>query len=363
MIDDGTANFSADDLALVSDADDGADAGQQTDVPADDASGAKGADQTPPAKKADEGEQKPAPSRKPTIASGDEPPEEEPEDDKPVKADPNVLTDDLRKLIAEHYAAGDKKAEKQELRRLDRIKDVKSLWGMYREIENKFHSGGLTKVPGKDATDEEKSAFQKALGWTEKPEEMVSDLKLENGAVIGDEDKPVLAEFAQAVHGATSGPEFMNKAASWYFARQEEAAAAQDDADEDFRIESERALKEEYGPAFKRTKNSIGTIFANAPGGVDTKNENALITRLLGGRTSDNKLIGNDPDIIRWMAGLAFIKNPHATTTEDGTGDVKTSKARLEEIKKMRSADRKRYDSPEIQAEELELIEALKISQ
>src|SRR5574342_335296 len=72
--------------------------------------------------------------------------------------------DNWRERLAEHYAAGDKKRYNQELKRLQRITDPVGVYGMYREMESKFTSGGLIKLPGKDAKPEEVEAFHKALG-------------------------------------------------------------------------------------------------------------------------------------------------------------------------------------------------------
>jgi predicted nucleic acid-binding Zn ribbon protein len=50
---------------------------------------------------------------------------------------------------------------------------------------------------------------------------------------------------------------------------------------------------------------------------------------------------------------------PFATVTEDGAGGAKSAEARLAEIQALRQTDKKRYWSPDVQAEELRLIEML----
>ena len=209
--------------------------------------------------------------------------------------------EDWRQKMAEHASAGDKKAYEREMLRLARISDPAGVYGSYRELDAKFSSGGLVKMPGKDAKPEEVAEFAKALGWSEKPEDMVGQIKLENGAVIGDADKPVLSGFLQAIHGAASAQDFVSKATNWYYKNQEEHAAALDDGDEKFKIESTRELKEEFGPSFNRKTNAIATLFDIAAGGPDVKNEGSLYARLMGGRTADGKVIGNDPDMVRWL--------------------------------------------------------------
>lgn len=264
----------------------------------------------------------------------------------------------MREEIAKHYAAGDEKAYKKELTRLERINDYKSVWGMYRDLEAKFSQGGLVKIPGKDAKPEEREAFAKQLGWTEKPEEMIGQIKLEDGMVIGDADKPMLTNFLSAVHGATSAQDFASKATAWYYKSQEEAAAIQDEVDDTFRREAERALKEEHGAAFKRKTNAVASLFATAPGGADVKNPDSLFSRLVGGRTADGKIIGNDPVVMNWLISLVNEVNPAATVVEDGNQSGVTIDTELAEIQKLRTTDRRKYFSDEVQARERELLEA-----
>ena len=294
------------------------------------------------------------------AAEGDKPAEGEKKEGEEKKPEPTDAErwKAMREEIAKHYAAGDEKLFKKELARLERVNDYKALWGMYRELDNKLNGGGLVKIPGKDAKPEELAAFQKALGWTEKPEDMIGQIKLDNGMVIGEADKPMLTTFLTAVHGATSAQDFASKATAWYYNSQEQAAAAMDEADETFRRESERALKDELGPAFNRRANSIATLFTTTAGGADIKNQNTVMARLRGGRTADGKIIGNDPDILRALMTWSAEINPIASVVEGGHQSGRSIETELAEIRALRSTNRQRYDSAEVQARELELIEA-----
>ena len=266
---------------------------------------------------------------------------------------------DWAEKAARHFAADDDKAYKRELKRIERIKDPAALYGMYRELDNRLNGGGLVKLPDEKATDEERAAFAKALGWTEKPEEIIDQIKLENDAVLGDADKPVLEDFAKSVHGATSATDFMNRAANWYFANQEQQAAALDENDEKARLENEKALKEEWGAAFTRKRNSISTVFQTAPGGTDVNNETALISRLMSGRMADGTIIGNDPDFIKWIVGVTEEVNPTATVIEDGqqTGvDIDTEIKDIEKF--MRTNKREYFKDNAKQARYRELVAA-----
>lgn len=279
-------------------------------------------------------------AKKATIASdgGKELPEKSEE-----KAPKNPWPENWRELHAEHISAGDQKAYKRELKRLERIATPAGLYGMYRELEGKFTSGGLVKVPGKDAKPEDVAEFHKALGVPEKPEDYFKHVKLENGAVIGDADKPLIDGFAAAVHRSGATPEVVNAALNWHYAQQEEQAAAMDEADDDCRRQSERDLKEEFGNAFKRKTNAISGVFSMAPGGTDVSNEKSLYARLMGGRTADGKIIGNDPDMVRWLVSIAQEINPSATVVEDGNQSGLGVDAEIAAIEKRMRTDRRGY--------------------
>ena len=288
-----------------------------------------------------------------TVAAGEQKQEQKQEQAKPY------WPEDWRQKMAEHASAGDKKAFEREMLRLARISDPAGVYGSYRELDAKFSSGGLVKMPGKDAKPEEVAEFAKALGWSGKPEDMVGQIKLENGAVIGDADKPVLSGFLQAIHGAASAQDFVSKATNWYYKNQEEHAAALDDGDEKFKIESTRELKEEFGPAFNRKTNAIATLFDIAAGGPDVKNEGSLYARLMGGRTADGKMIGNDPDMVRWLSALAFERNPSASVVEDGDQSGQTIETEITSIEKRMREDRPGYFKDEKQqARYRELLDA-----
>jgi hypothetical protein len=334
--DDGAPSFSADDLALVAD-----------DDASDDAGDKAAADKTPPAAGAEKaGDDKTGK----TIAGGEETKEPEPK-----KA---YWPEDWREKAAEHLAAGDKKIYEKELRRLQRISDPASVYGLYREAESRLTSGGLIKMPGKDAKPEDVAAFHKALGVPEKAEEYLKDLQLDNGAVVGEADKPFVDGVLGAIHAAGATPQVAKAMLNWYYAEQEKQAADLDEADDDFRREAETALKDEFGPSFRRSVNAIAPLFAAAPGGADITNEGSLYARLMGGRTADGRVIGNDPDMVRFLIGLAREVNPAATITEDGDQSGKTIDAELADIQKLRTSEPKRYWSAAVQARELELITA-----
>lgn len=295
----------------------------------------------------------PAPEPPKTIAAGGEPEAPKEPEHKPAWGE------DWRAKFAEHVAAGDKKAAEREMKRLERIADPAAVYGMYRELEAKFSQGGLTKIPGKDAPAEEVKAFHKALGVPDDPKQYIENLALPNGVVLGDRDKAIAGDFAAAMHKAGAPQSVMNEAMGWYFKAEEERAAEIDRQDDENKTQGLRALKDEWGPAFQRNTNAISSLFAYAPGGADMQNDGALFNRLLGGRMADGRIIGDDPDMVKFLVAIAKEVNPVATVVESADGSGKGIDDEIAEIEKLMRTDRRAYDKDlNKQSRYLELLEA-----
>ena len=357
---DAGPQFTADDLALVPDADDGASGETEhagKEPPAADAGKAADGKNTQ-AKDPDA-----AAGKGKTIADGaDAEATDAAKDEKAAKEHKSYWPEDWREKMAEFKSAGDPKLYKKELARLKDVSDPSGVFGRWRDAESMITSGNLVKIPGKDAKEDEIKSFQKAIGWADKPEEMLNDITLENGAVLGDADKPVLNGFLEAVHGATSAKDFVNKATNWYFSTREDQAAELDQRDDDFHRESIRALKDEWGPAFERNRITAMRAFREAEGGYDQNdlkdNPNAIANIVLHARNPyDQTLLGNNPAVLKWLAAISTAAYPRESVVED-SANSQSIEAELDKLEKLRDTDPKKYWSEPIQQRERELLDA-----
>lgn len=260
-----------------------------------------------------------------TIAAGAE---ERTEEHKPY------WPEDWREKAAEHVSAGDSKAREKELRRLQNITDPAGLYGMYREAEGRLTSGGLVKIPNANSPEEEKAAWRRAREVPEEASGYVEKLDLGNDIVLGDADKELVNSFAEVAYEAGMAPNEFSGMVQHYFKLEEQNAAAIEEADEDQYNTAISTLKEEWGPAFTRNQQSIPLAFRMAEGGMDMKNDNAVINRLLGGRTSDGVKIGNDPAVVKWLYALANELEPAQTVMESGSSG-KSLDDEIKEIKEL----------------------------
>jgi hypothetical protein len=267
--------------------------------------------------------------------------------------------DDWKERMAEHASAGDKKAYDKELRRLQNFDTPFAVYGSYRGMENTWATKQFVKLPGKDGKPEEIAEFHKALGVPEKPEEYLATYKPANGAMLGDDDKPVAAEFAAALHKSGAPPAAVHAALDWYLGNMEKQAAQLDEMDDTFRREAEQALKNDLGHAYQRKTNSIAPLFKTAPGGADVSNPKSLYARVMGGRTADGKIIGNDPDMVRWLISMSQEVNPGASIVEDGDGGIQSIDTQISAIEQRMREDRRGYNKDFAQQEKYRsLLEA-----
>lgn len=279
-------------------------------------------------------EEAPAPKgvQKPTIASGGAEAEaKEPEKEKPY------WPEDWREKVAERVAGGDKKVYERELKRLQRVVDPSGIYGNYRELDNRLNGGGLVKVPSKDAKPEEIAEYHKAIGVPEKPEDYFQQIKLDNGAVIGEADKPIVDMFASTMHKAGATPAVMNAMLNTYYAHLEKQAADLDQQDDDYHRASVNELKNDWGSRYERLTNNISTLFRFHPRGKEGFQE------MFGGRV-DGKRFGDHPEIIRMFAALAQDVNPAGAVAEDGNQSGLSIDAELGAIRKRMREDRRGYD-------------------
>lgn len=261
-------------------------------------------------------------------------------DDPDVKV-PQNWPDNWRELMA-----GD---DKEALKQLARYQAPPGLWKKVRNLE-KVVSSSAPKKPGDDATPEEITEWRGKVGLAETPEKLLEAVKLPDGRVIGDDDKPIVDSFVKTVW-QDSTPAQVSKALGWYYDHLEERKAAELEADEAYHVENRKALKEEWGPGeYKRNiEGHLKGFFADAPDG--------LWDRVFSARDAVGRKLGDNPDLVKFLVAKAAELNPQATITSGGEGGGSIASRRAE-IRKMMLDNPSEYYKPEIQREELALIDA-----
>lgn len=239
---------------------------------------------------------------------------------------------------------------------LARYTDEAAFGKAHRALLQKLSSGELKEAPKPfpdKGTDAEKLAWKQANGVPDKPDLYIEKMAPPKGVVFGDADKPALERLAGFAASANWSQDQYNAVLAAYHHELAAVTTARDEADHNFRAEAEDALRADWGQDYTRNVNAMKNMLSGAPEGVRE--------RLMGGRTADGRLIGDDPAVLRWLSQVALDLNPAATILP-ASMNAAGFKSRFDELEALsKNAAGEYYRGPnakELQREHYKLIEA-----
>lgn len=254
-------------------------------------------------------------------------------------------TDDWRVRLA-----GD---DKDFLKTLGRYSDEAAFGKAHRALHQKLSSGEYRRAAPENASAEELATWRKENGLPENEAGYIEKLELPKGMVLGEEDKPVVGEFAKAALASNVDPKQFSGLVSKYYEMQDQKRAEQETRDAEFKQQSEEDLRNSWKQDYRSNLTAVSNMLAGWP--------EDFVETLLTGRTADGRLIGDNPVFLKQMAALARELNPMAPLVPMGTTDpAKTVDAELEEIRNIRRNKPDEYDAnrAKYEAREVELIDA-----
>jgi len=239
---------------------------------------------------------------------------------------------------------------------LDRYTDEAAFGKAHRALLAKMSSGELKEPPQPfpdKGTDADKAAWRTANGVPDKPEAYLEKMAPPKGVVFGDTDKPGLERLAGFATQSNWSQDQYNAVLAAYHHELAAVTTAREAADDQFHQEAQDALNGEWGTDFRRNVNAVHNLLAGAPEGVRE--------RLMGGRTADGKLVGDDPVVLKWLAQLSLDLNPAATILPPSMS-AQGFKSRLDELnnqaKDLNGPYYQAANAKELQREHLKLLEA-----
>ncbi|RWF78992.1 MAG: hypothetical protein EOS26_03225 [Mesorhizobium sp.] len=225
------------------------------------------------------------------------------------------------------------KGDAKRLERLARFASPEALLIAQEEAQRKISEGLKPKgKPGEKATAEEWAAYRKQNNIPEAVDDFVKAIVLPDKRAIGDDDKPVVAAFAERAIKKGIAPADMAEMVDEYYALQEEQQFQQATADSDFKKEAETTLKKEWGGDF------AGNFAAMRPYFESVSPE--LFDNLMGGRMADGRKIGNHPDALKFFAAKAVAENPMATIIPAGGASAEGLHSEIAALEKRMKDDR-----------------------
>lgn len=235
----------------------------------------------------------------------------------------------------------DDAAKEKLMKRLARYDSPRAVTDAMLNAQNKISSGALTKIPGKDATPEELADYRQQVGIPE--DSKGYDLTLNEGLVIGDEDKALIGGFLEAAHSANYTQEQVTDGLNWFYDNQERMIAERHEADSKYRAGSEDELRNEWGPEYRPNLNLLQNYLA-------ADFDEGVPELIAGARLADGTPFGNHPAILRGLVAKARAANPMgALVPGSGTkqhdqmvSDIESLEKKMEEGS-LKGKDQERY--------------------
>lgn len=230
----------------------------------------------------------------------------------------------------------------------------------FRQTQGEIRSGKYIKPLGDDPSEDEVAAYRKTFGVPEKPEGYLEALP--DGLVVGEDDKPYVDKFIEAMHAVNAPKADVDAALATYYNIVEEQAAQESQAAEQAKHLGEDALRQEWGADYRRNLNVMHSHLETLPAPVRAAMQFGTMPVLddEGNPTGQSVPIGYHPDVLMWLTSLALDKNPLATVVPGaGANQASAIADEIATIEETMRTNRKKYnDSPEMQARLRTLYEA-----
>lgn len=211
------------------------------------------------------------------------------------------------------------------------------------------------KVPGADATDEDKAKFRKAIGVP--PAATDYQVVLPDGFELGEAETAIVEQMRQAAFEAGVPAEAFKAQSELYFKAQKATEDAVNAELKAFAERSKEQLKKEFGPELEGSLNAANDLIAK----LNVPDFEWLIKQpiKLGNQTVQ---LGNHPAMMQLMAKLGKRGGeamPGGMNLMVTPGDKENARKKIAEIRAANPPGSESYKSPAIQKQLMELYELL----
>lgn len=258
---------------------------------------------------------------------------------KPVTTETKTAEPDWRDLLA----GEDKKFRTS----LDRFTDPGAFGKSYLEAQKAITDGARVRIPGEDASEEERAAYAKARGIPESPDKYEIKVKPPEGMELSERDKDRLSQITANLHkmgGLAADPAVVNLAHQLFYAEREEYDAQAAANAEIAKEKTDSMLSKLWGSEKAR---NIG--FADA-----------AIQQFFGKdwqaikdwRGADGVRLGDKLEFVKAFAAVGRVVSEDPVFLEAGRngGDAaKTLEAERAELMSLRATNPGKYNSRDVQ--------------
>ena len=252
-----------------------------------------------------------------------------------VKTEESYWKDDWRQNIAGE--------DPKLLKELEKHKTPAELAKAYRELQKQFSSTRPAPELPKDATPEQVAEWREKAGIPESWDKY--DTTLDNGVVIGENDKPIVESWLKKAHEMNMKPENAKKSLQAYFEMTNAMESERIRNAESKKQATVEILSKDWGVQFnenvKITEQFLEKQFGKE--GLDKLNQATL---------ADGSFLMHDPALFKFFQEQAELTEGGHTVVASPTADLPSLMDRKKQIEKIALTDSKLfYNSPEMRAE------------
>lgn len=213
---------------------------------------------------------------------------------------------------------------KKRLQQLQRLADPRAMYEKLINQEKLISSGQMKKSLPESPTETELATFREENDIPASADQYLEGLELDDGMVIGDDDKPMVEGILADLHAANMPRGMAKTMLNSYYRIQADAVAARDLKDVEYRDTTAAELRQTWGGDYTPNINLIKGLIAQAPAEAQEG--------ILNARMPDGRPLMSHPGALRWLANQARTINPVATVVPgaaDPTGAINTELATL----------------------------------
>ena len=283
------------------------------------------------------------PPADPTPAPADPTPPSDPPADEPAPT-PWFQGDQLPEDWREQVAGEDSKT----LNMLKRVDGIPTLVKNYIEAQETIRKGA--SAPAGPPEDPAKLAeWRKEQGI---PEEASGyDFKLDDGLVLGDDDREEMQPMLELMHGMNLNNEQANSMVDTFFKMQSAGAdrvAGQDRIDQ---TEGRRLMEQNWGGDYETNINLIRSM-------ITQEFPTDIVDDLIGARLANGKALFNEPGVMAAFAKIARTVNPTAALVPSGHNPMQTLNDKIKEYEGRMKDDPTWHKDAAAQKDYMEMLTA-----
>jgi hypothetical protein len=215
--------------------------------------------------------------------------------------------------------------------------------------QDRIRSGELKPVLGKNPSADDLKEWRDAHGIPEKPEayDLGKDFKVDPS------DEGLITALKTAGHKSHQTADQIRATVGVLQQLTQQARDARAAADTTFKQDGEDKMRAEWGGEFRRNVNLVHGL-------LDLSGSQDLKAQMLDARLPDGRRIGDSPEAMKMLLGVALIQNPTGVVVPGGDANrAETVDTEIEKIEKRMREDRKGYNKDEkMQAQYRDLLDA-----